>query len=302
MTNTKILPIALLIGLFTFGACSERDSNARSDDNDTQINTTGEQLLPDPGVVSFTFRNQFGEDIPGTLDFIKETGINNIEFSNLFGITAEEMRALLDERGLVCTSYGANYRALTENFDQVVHDAKTLGARHVRLAWFPHDAPFDLDDAQRAANYFNDVGRRLAEHGLMFSYHNHGYEFVDHEDGTLFDYIVQNTDPEYVNFQMDVFWVVWPGHDPAELLERYPDRFRLMHLKDMRKGATGDLTGRTPDRNAYMVPLGDGQVDFQAILEAAQNTSIEYFYIEDEIEDVMNSVPRGYRYITNLRH
>lgn len=302
MTNTKILPLILVLALFSFAACSEQESSPRSDHGDSQTGTSGEQLLPDPGVVSFTFRNQFDEDVPGTLDFIKEIGINNIEFSNLFGKTAEELRALLDERDLICTSFGANYRTLTENFDQVVHDAKTLGARHVRLAWFPHDAPFDLDDAQRAVDFFNDIGRRLAEHDLMFSYHNHGYEFVDHGDGTLFDYIVQNTDPEYVNFQMDVFWVVWPGYDPVELLERYPDRFRLMHLKDMRKGVTGDLTGRTPDRNEYMVGLGDGQIDFQAILEAAQNTSIEYFYIEDEIEDVMNSVPRGYRHITSLTH
>ncbi len=298
MTNPKILSLVLVLALFSFAACSEQESSPRSDRGDT----SGEQLLPDPGVVSFTFRNQFDEDVPGTLDFIREVGITNIEFSNLFGKTAEEMRALLDERGMVCTSFGANYQAFSENLEQVIHDATTLGARHVRLAWFPHEAPFDLDDARRAVTFFNDIGRQLAEHDLAFSYHNHGYEFVEHGDGTLFDYIVQNTDPEYVNFQMDVFWVVWPGHDPVELLQRYPDRFRLMHLKDMLEGVTGDLTGRTPDRNVYMVPLGDGQVDFHAILVAAQNTSIEYFYIEDEIEDVMNSVPQGFQHITSLRH
>ena len=301
MPNTKILSLIFLIVILACGSCAERNEQELQTEYNEHINATGEQLLPDPGVVSFTFRNQFNEDVPGTLDFIKEIGITNIEFSNLFGKTAEEIRALLDERSMVCTSFGARYDDLMENLEGVVHNAKTLSAKHVRLAWFPHEAPFDIDDARRAVNDLNEIGRRLAEYGLVFSYHNHGYEFVEHEDGTLFDYIVQNTDPEYVHFQMDVFWVVWPGHNPIELLKRYPDRFRLMHLKDMRKGMEGDLTGRAP-REQSMVPLGDGQIDFQALLEAAQHTSIEYFYIEDEIEDVLNSVPRGYRYITSLRH
>ena len=87
------------------------------------------KLLKDtPGVVSFTFRNDFSKNVAGTLDYIKEMGIRNIEFSNLFGKTAVEMRALLDARGMVCTSYGVYYDALTNKTDIVIEDAKTLGA------------------------------------------------------------------------------------------------------------------------------------------------------------------------------
>lgn len=259
---------------------------------------SGEQLLPDPGVVSFTFRTQFSEDVPGTLDMIKEMGITNIEFSNLFGYSPEEMRAMLDERGMVCTSYGVGYDALVNNTEEVAEAAQTLGARFVRVAWIPHDGEFAIDHARRAINDFTEAGKKLAEYGIRFAYHNHGIEFRPYGDGTLFDYMVQNSDPEYVNFQMDTFWVAHPGHDPVELLRKYPDRFLLVHMKDLRNDATHNYSGRAP--GGYDVPLGTGQIDFEEFLRVAQNSAIEYFYIEDETEDVVNRVPKSREYILSI--
>ena len=107
-------------------------------------------LQDTPGVVSFTFRNEFSKDVPGTLDFIKEMGIRNIEFSNLFGKTAAEMRALLDARGMVCTSYGVYYDALTNKTDEVIQNAKTLGAEFVRVGMIPHKGEFTVQQAEIA--------------------------------------------------------------------------------------------------------------------------------------------------------
>ena len=258
-------------------------------------------LLTDPGVVSFTFRTQFAEDVPGTLDMIREMGINNIEFSNLFGKTATEMRALLDERGMICTSYGVGYNRLVDEPEKVAGEAKILGAKYVRVASIPFERPeFTIDNARQTVADFNYGGRILYEEGLHFCYHNHGFEFWPWKDDlTLFDYIVQNTDPRYVSFEMDLLWTVHPGQDPVELLERYPDRFRLMHLKDLRKGVTGDLSGSTPREND--VVLGTGQVDFHAVLRAARNTNIEYYYIEDESPDVVERVPQSLEYITGIK-
>lgn len=255
-------------------------------------------LVPDPGVVSFSFRQQFSEDVPGTLDVIKEMGITNIEFSSLFGLSASELRQLLDERDMICTSYGVGYNDLVNNLEQVARDARALGAKYVRVATIPRDGMFTLELAQKAVKDFNRAGKYLYEHGLYYCYHNHGFEFVPHEDGTLFDYMVQNTNPDYVSFEIDLMWTVHPGADPVELLERYPERFRLMHLKDLRKGVVGDLTGRTDTEND--VVLGTGQVDFPAVLKVAQNTNIEYYYIEDGNPDVMNRVPKSREYILSI--
>lgn len=261
--------------------------------------TTNRAFVPDPGVVSYTFRNQFQEDVPGTLDLIKDMGITNIEFSNLFGKTATEMRELLDERDMVCTSYGVGYNRLVDDTQKVAEEAKVLGAKYVRVASIPYERPeFTIDNARKTVEDFNAGGKILSENGIYFCYHNHGFEFRPYEEGTLFDYIVRNTNPQYVSFEMDLLWTIHPGQDPVGLLEKYPERFRLMHLKDLRKGVTGDFSGRTPSEND--VVLGTGQVDFPAVLRAAEKTNIEYYYIEDESTDVVERVPQSREYIMNI--
>lgn len=262
--------------------------------------TEPKPLVPDPGVVSFTFRAQFAEDFSGTLDTIKGMGITNIEFSNLFGHSAAEVREMLDERGMVCTSLGVGYNALMDQIDEVIADAKTLGARHVRLGSLPRpDGVFDLELVQQAVIDFNRIGKILDEHGLHFSYHNHGFEFAPHGDATLYHYMIEKTDSRYVSFELDTYWVMHAGYDPVDLLENYPGRFRLLHLKDLRKGVEGHYL--LPPKGENDVVLGTGQVDFPALLHAAQNTKVEYYYIEDETEEVLERVPLSREYIIGIR-
>jgi sugar phosphate isomerase/epimerase len=256
-------------------------------------------LVSDPGVVSYTFRTQFAEDFEGTLDLILGMGITNIEFSSLFGKTAAEIRQLLDERGMVCTSLGVGYDALLNNLNHVIDDAQTLGAKHVRLGSLPRpDGAFDSDLVEQAAENFNRIGKTLDENGLHFSYHNHAFEFAPHGDATLYHYLIELTDPRYVSFEIDTYWVMAAGYDPVELLETYPDRFRLMHLKDLRKGVEGHY--QLPSGRENDVVLGTGQVDWPAVLKAAQNTNIEYYYIEDETEAVAERVPLSREYIAGV--
>ena len=247
------------------------------------------------GMVSYTFRERFKKDVPETLDLIKSLGIHNMEFSSLFGQTASGLRALLDERGMVCTSYGVGYDRLLNDLDKVIEEAKTLGANYVRVASIPYEKPFDLEDAKKTVADFNKAGKILKEQGLIFCYHNHGFEFQPWNKETLYDYIVQNTNPDHVSFEMDILWVVHPGQDPVKLLQKYPDRYRLMHVKDLKKGVKGDLSGSTPKEND--VVLGTGQMNIPAILKAAQDTKIEYFYIEDENPNVDEQVPQDVAYL-----
>ncbi len=262
--------------------------------------STIKALVPNPGVVSYTFRNQFAADVPATLDMIKTMGITNIEFSNLFGKTAMELRNLLNERGMVCTSYGVNYNALVNDIKKVTDDARALGAKYVRVAWIPFEnGVFTVDNARQAVDDFNAAGKYLSENGITFCYHNHGFEFRPYEDGTLFDFLVKNSNPDYVSFEMDILWVVHPGADPVALLNKYPERFKLMHLKDLKKGVTGDFSGSTPKEND--VVLGTGQINIPAVLRAAKKTSVEYYYIEDESPDVVQRVPQSLKFIKSIK-
>ncbi len=263
---------------------------------------TGRPLLKQhPGVVSYTYRKAFATDMPGTLDLVKKTGFTDIEFSNLFGQTAADIRRMIDERGIKCSSFGVGYEDLTGKTEEVAKNARTLGAKYVRVAGFPHSKTgLTLDEAKQAIAEFNRVGKILKDqYGLTLVYHNHGFEFQPYEKGTLFDYIMQQTNPRYVSFEMDILWVHFPGQDPVALLKKYGNRFRLMHVKDLKKGVEGNLSGGTSGEND--VALGTGQINIPAVLKAAQRSAIEHYYIEDESSSVETQVPQSIKYLLSLR-
>jgi sugar phosphate isomerase/epimerase len=128
-------------------------------------------LKETPGVVSYTFRNSFQKNVAATLDTIKAMGITNIEFSNLFGKTAKEIRELLDARGMQCTSFGTGYNDLTTNPDQVAQNAKALGASFVRVAWIPfREEGFTIETAKKAVADFTTAGKTLKKNtALLFA-------------------------------------------------------------------------------------------------------------------------------------
>ena len=263
---------------------------------------SGKPLFPGhPGVVSFTYRDYFAKDVARTLDVVKANGFTDIEFSNLFGKTATEMRAMIDARGIKCSSYGISYDDLVNKTDSVAKNALILGAEYVRVAGIPHKGDFTLDEAQKAVVDFNRAGKYLKEkYGLTFIYHNHGFEFQPYQNGTLYDYIVQNTDPQYVSFELDILWAFFPGQDPAKLLEKYGNRYKALHLKDIRKGIPGNLSGGTsPD---YELALGpDGAIDVPLVIKAAVKANVQHYYIEDESSRVLRQVPRTIAYLQSLR-
>ncbi|GAB3999594.1 sugar phosphate isomerase/epimerase [Spirosoma daeguense] len=264
----------------------------------TQAQPFGKLVKQTPGIVSYTLRDSFSKDVPSTLDKIKSWGLTNIEFSGLFGKTAPELRALLDQRGLRCTSYGVSYDAIDQKPDSILQNAKALGVKYIRIGSIPHKGPATLDIIQKAAEVFNRFGKQAKAQGFMFCYHNHGFEFQPYENGTLFDLLLKETNPEYVGYEMDVTWTYLPGQDPAKLLTKYPNRFRLMHLKDVQKGAPHSDKGGMP--NEQSVVLGTGQIDWPAILKAANKSSVEYLYIEDESKAAEQQVPQSIAYLKSL--
>ncbi|WP_332369068.1 sugar phosphate isomerase/epimerase family protein [Spirosoma telluris] len=206
MIRTTLVGLALLAGMSAI-----------------QAQPFGKLLPKTPGIVSYTMRDSFSKDVPGTLDKIKAWGITDIEFSGLFGKTAPELRALLDQRGLKCSSYGVSYDAIDQKPDSILQNAQALGVKYIRIGSIPHKSAATLEMMQKAADVFNRFGKLAHEKGMMFCYHNHGFEFQPYENGTLFDYLVKQTNPEYVGYEMDVTWTYLPGQDPAALLLKYPN-------------------------------------------------------------------------------
>jgi len=252
------------------------------------------------GMVSYTYRQSLQKDMATTLDSLKTLKVYDMEFSSLFGKKATEIRKLLDERGMYCSSIGVSYQDALTKSDEVAANAKTLGAKFVRVAWIPHDGPFTKELADKTITDFSIIGKNFKEnYGLEFCYHNHGFEFAPYEGGTFFDYIAKNTDPRFVNFEMDILWTFFPGIDPAKLLEKYPNRFKLMHVKDLKKGVVGNLSGGTSSEND--VALGTGQLDLPAIMKAAKKAKIQHYYIEDESSLHAIQVPESIKYLLSIK-
>jgi len=253
-----------------------------------------------PGIVSFTYRDNFQKDMAGTLDIVKGNSITDIEFSSLFGKTADEIRKLMDERGIHCSSFGVGYDDLVNKTDEVAKNAKALGATYIRVAGIPHKGTFTLENAQKAVEDFNKYGKILKEkYGLEFIYHNHGFEFEPYQDGTLYDYLVKNTDPKYVSFELDILWAFFPGQDPALLLNKYGNRYKALHLKDLKKGIAGNSSGGTSQDND--VVLGTGQINIPEVMRAAIKAGVKHYYIEDESSNSITQVPQSIKYLNNLK-
>jgi len=251
------------------------------------------------GLQTYTFRNSFPHGIEATMDTIQALGVKELEGNAPNGMSVEDFRKLADERGMTIPATGAGYEEIVKDPMEVVRKAKILGAKYVMVAWIPHQPPFKLEDAKKAVKDFNSVGKVLKENGITFCYHNHGYEFIPYGSGTLFDYIAEHTDPDYVSFEMDILWTIFPGADPVQLLNKYGSRFKLMHLKDLKKGVKGDFTGGTSTLND--VALGTGQADIPAILIAAEKAGIKHYFIEDESPVFIQQVPETIRYLHSLK-
>lgn len=252
------------------------------------------------GVQAYSFRNYFPKDIPGTLDRIKAMGITELE-SGSGKLPPEEYKKLCDARGLTIPSTSASFEELRDNPMKVVENAQALGSKFVMCAWIPHEGQvFTIDNAKAAVEVFNSAGKVLQENDLTFCYHPHGYEFQKHDDKILLDYIFENTDPKYVSFEMDVFWIQFGGGDPVSLLKKYDQRWKMLHLKDMKIGTEKNLSGGANVENN--VVLGTGELDMKGILTTAKDIGIKHYFIEDESSAVFSQVPKSVEYIKSLRY
>jgi len=261
---------------------------------------TGPSFKGPVGIQLYSLREQFKKDVPGTLDEVKSWGIKYVELAGTYDVPPDQFKAQLQARGIEAVSGHFPYERYRDDVEGVAREAKALGLKYAGCAWIPHGDPFDEKTCREGIAVFNKAGEALAKQGLKFFYHVHGYEFQPHGDGTLLDLMMAETNPKFVNYQMDVFWIVFPGQDPVKLLEKYGKRWQLMHLKDMRKGTkTGALTGHTDVAND--AAIGAGLMDTPAILRAARKAGVKWYFIEDESPWSEKQIPQSLGYLEQVK-
>lgn len=244
----------------------------------------GSRLLPAAplqlpvGLQLYSVRNLLPKDFAGTLRQLYQAGYREVEAAGYYDKSAADLRHAMDEAGLSCISTHLTLGVLHSKFDESIAYAKALGLDYIICSSSAgvHRDPtakgdLTLDDWRYVAGEFNRIGEKVKAAGMTFGVHNHVPEFAVLDGVTVYDELLRLTDPKFVVFEMDCGWVLASGHDPVAYLSKTPERFPLLHVKDM---------AREPDGKFHSVVMGQGIADYHRILHAA--TGLKHYFIEQE--------------------
>lgn len=263
---------------------------------------TGSHFRGPVGIQLYSLRAQFTRNVPQTIGTVKGFGIQEVELAGNNNLKNPAYRQMLEQAGLKPIAGHFPMERITGDTESVAKECQDLGIRYVGAAWIKGKGEFDIEAAHKAAADFNKAGKALAAHGIKVFYHCHGYEFKHRNSSGLkaMDILIRETDSRYVAFEMDILWVQYPGEDPAAWLAKYPGRWELMHLKDLKKGVpTGFHNGGTDPNND--VALGTGQMDWAKILKAAQKAGVKHYFIEDESASSVEQIPQSLKFLESVR-
>ncbi len=280
----NILAVLVIVSALS---CKEiiKDSSSDTSTEEKITNATKTSL---GGLALYTVRDAMKEDAKATLKMVAETGYQNIEAAGYedgkyYNMSPEDFAAYVKELRLNPISTHQSSVTL-ENADVEMASAKAAGFEYFVVP-IPPMGLFNYDNAtntmsmtggaENLAKILDELGEKANKAGLKLLYHNHDFEFKKDEDGiVVIDYLLENCNPELVNFQMDLFWVTKAGADPLAYFEKYPGRFKMWHVKDM-------------DEEGKFAPVGKGTIDFGRILSEKDKSGMLYYMVEQDMTFTM---------------
>lgn len=246
---------------------------------------SGMNLFADPyglpvGLQLYTVRQQLHSDFSGTLHKVASIGYKEVEFAGFDHETIPQIRQLLQTDGLTSPSGHFGYQQFASGLPGLIKNAHALGMHYLVLPSLPSSMRTSVDSYKRAADFLNRTGQGCKKEGVHFAYHNHNRDFEKFGDVVALDVLLRNTDPAFVNFEMDCFWVTRAGYDPVAYLDKYRGRFPLLHIKDERHHYPPTAMGPTP--RAAFAPVGRGIINWKRIFEAAHKGGLKYYFVEQD--------------------
>ena len=276
-----------LTGTVAAGSLILPTIGCNSSTNDNTTSTKDVVATPAPsidqfGIQLYTLRDDMPKDPKGVIKKLAGFGYKQIEgYEGKQGLFWDmghlDFKKYLDDTGIKMVSAHCNIK---EDFETKVTQAAEIGMEYLIC---PYIGPQkSMDDWKKVCDLFNASGEICKKHGIKFAYHNHAYTFKAFTGMIPHDFLMENTDPDLVDHEMDIYWVVTGGADPKEYLKKYSNRFRLCHVKDRKKGVAADEHSASCD-------LGTGTIDFPSILKVAKDNGMKYFIVEQERYD--NTTP-----------
>ncbi len=243
------------------------------------------------GLQLYTLREQMAISVERTLHDVARIGYREVEFAGYFNRPPRAIRQLLDRNDLKSPSAHLGIEQLQSGWYRTLSEAAEMGQKWLVVASLPSEARATVDALKRTADLFNRAASDAKTFKIRLGYHNHDVEFGDVEGRRPLDVLLEETDPELVDFEMDLYWATRAGADPLAYFVQWPGRFPMWHLKD---------SSGPPEQR--MVAVGAGTIDFARLLAARKQAGARHFYVEhDNPGDPMAVVRDSYSYLDALR-
>ncbi len=244
----------------------------------------------------FTVRDhtQTVEGFAESMVKISAIGYRAAQVSAIGPIEPADVKRICDDNGLTIVNTHIAWPRLQEDIDAVIEEHHLWACRHVAVGSMPRHF---IEEGETGIRQFaaeaTEVGRTLYEAGLTFSYHNHSFEFIRYGDRNGLEILFDETDPRYVQAELDTYWIQFGGGDVCDWILRVKDRMPVVHLKDM---ATVSW------REQVMKEVGEGNLNWPGILEACREANVEWYAVEQDIcpGDPFESLATSYRNLAKM--
>ena len=253
------------------------------------------------GLQLYTLRDQLEKDVAGTISQVAKIGYTDVEIYSLYGKSPADFGKILKDNGITASSGHYLLPDVKTKWDQRVEDAHALGLKYMVNAILQPDERKSFDDYKRLVDVFNRAGEKTRAAGIQFCDHNHNFEFKTYGNTTAYEYLLNTLDPKLVKFEMDCFWVTHAGHDPVVYFKKYPGRFPLLHIKDMK-----DKPAPSHELDAKMglfAPVGQGTINWKRIFAGARQGGMQHYYVEQDYceQPPLEAIRISFDYLSKLQ-
>jgi len=255
------------------------------------------------GVQLYTVRSVLPQKPRDTLNAIRTIGYQEVE-ATYAGL--DDLWPVLEASGLKAASIHLDSKSVTQgkpdDLGPIFEQLKKRGFQYAVMPYVPEPERGGIDVIKSLAEKFNRAGEKCRSAEMEFCYHNHAFEFATEKGATLFQVMLEHTDPKLVAFELDVFWVSVAGLDPAEMIQKLSGRVPLLHLKDKAEGTAVMYKESVPP--ATFKEVGSGVLDWPKVLRAAAAAKVAHYFVEQDQTpgDPVDSLRKSYGYLSKLSY
>lgn len=230
-------------------------------------------------------------DFLGTLEKVADAGYTGVEFAGYFNTPASELKKTLDRLNLKAAGTHVGIETLTTDLDNALAYLQEIECPFIVCPALPLEMRNSYEEYIKTAGILNEIGSKCREKGISLGYHNHDFEFIQFNGQYGFDLLLENTDPDNLFIELDTFWVEFAGLHSVDIIEKYKERCKLLHIKEMKNAETKENT-----------EVGKGIMPFEAITALGKQYQVSWYIVEQERFDIpqLQSIQESFAHLNKI--